>query len=62
VIIGVLLLIVGIESVISGLFAKRWMASTGLGIIVIILALVVIAFPVGTTVFLIILMGNCSLG
>jgi uncharacterized membrane protein HdeD (DUF308 family) len=56
-IIGVLLLIVGIESVISSLFVKRWMASTGLGIIVIILALVVIAFPVGTTVFLIILMG-----
>jgi uncharacterized membrane protein HdeD (DUF308 family) len=56
-IIGVLLLIVGIESVISGLFVKRWMASIGLGIIVIILALVVIAFPAGTTVFLIILMG-----
>ena len=56
-IIGVLLLIVGIESVISGLFVKRWMASTGLGIIVIILALVVIAFPVGTTLFLIVLMG-----
>jgi uncharacterized membrane protein HdeD (DUF308 family) len=56
-IIGVLLLIVGIESVISGLFVKRWMACTGLGIIVIILALVVIAFPVGTTLFLIILMG-----
>ena len=33
------------------------MASAGLGIIVIILALVVIAFPAGTTVFLIILMG-----
>ncbi len=56
-IIGVLLLIVGIESVISGLFVKRWMASIGLGILVIILALVVIAFPAGTTVFLIILMG-----
>jgi uncharacterized membrane protein HdeD (DUF308 family) len=56
-IIGVLLLIVGIESVISGLFVKRWMASIGLGIIVIILALIVIAFPAGTTVFLIILMG-----
>jgi uncharacterized membrane protein HdeD (DUF308 family) len=51
------LLIVGIESVISGLFVKRWMAGIGLDIIVIILALIVIAFPVGTTVFLIILMG-----
>lgn len=56
-IIGFLLLIVGIESVISGLFVKRWMASIGLGIIVIILSLIVIAFPAGTTVFLIILMG-----
>ncbi|HZD35462.1 MAG TPA: DUF308 domain-containing protein, partial [Nitrososphaeraceae archaeon] len=56
-IIGVLLLIVGIESVIIGLFVKRWMASIGLGILVIILALIVLAFPVGTTVFLILLMG-----
>jgi uncharacterized membrane protein HdeD (DUF308 family) len=58
-IIGILLLIVGIESVISGLFIKSRsrMASIGLGIIVIILALIVMAFPVGTTVFLIILMG-----
>lgn len=58
-IIGILLLIVGIESVISGLFVKSRsrMASIGLGIIVIILALIVMAFPVGTTVFLIILMG-----
>ena len=58
-IIGILLLIVGIESVISGLFIKSRsrMASIGLGIIVIILALIVIAFPIGTTVFLILLMG-----
>jgi uncharacterized membrane protein HdeD (DUF308 family) len=58
-IIGILLLIVGIESVISGLFIKSRsrMASIGLGIIVIILALIVMAFPVGITVFLIILMG-----
>lgn len=58
-IIGILLLIVGIESVISGLFikSKSRMASIGLGILVIILALIVMAFPVGTTVFLIILMG-----
>jgi uncharacterized membrane protein HdeD (DUF308 family) len=58
-IIGILLLIVGIESVISGLFIKSRsrMASIGLGIIVIILALIVMAFPVGTTAFLIILMG-----
>ena len=58
-IIGILLLIVGIESVITGLFvkSKSRMAGIGLGILVIILALIVMAFPVGTTVFLIILMG-----
>lgn len=58
-IIGVLLLIVGIESVITGIFvkSKSRMANIGLGIIVIILAIIVMAFPVGTTIFLIILMG-----
>jgi uncharacterized membrane protein HdeD (DUF308 family) len=58
-IIGILLLIVGIESVISGLIvkSKSRLASIGLGIIVIILALIVMAFPIGTTVFLILLMG-----
>jgi uncharacterized membrane protein HdeD (DUF308 family) len=58
-IIGILLLIVGIESVITGIFVKSRsrMASIGLGIIVIILAIIVMAFPVGTTIFLIILMG-----
>jgi uncharacterized membrane protein HdeD (DUF308 family) len=58
-IIGILLLIVGIESVITGIFvkSKSRMANIGLGIIVIILAIIVMAFPVGTTIFLIILMG-----
>lgn len=58
-IIGILLLIVGIESVISGLIvkSKSRLASIGLGIIVIILAFIVMAFPIGTTVFLILLMG-----
>jgi uncharacterized membrane protein HdeD (DUF308 family) len=57
--IGILLLIVGIESVITGIFvkSKSRMANIGLGIIVIILAIIVMAFPVGTTIFLIILMG-----
>jgi uncharacterized membrane protein HdeD (DUF308 family) len=55
-IIGILLLIVGIESVISDLIvkSKSRMASIGLGIIVIILAVNVMG---GTTVFLILLMG-----
>ncbi|HET7345547.1 MAG TPA: DUF308 domain-containing protein [Nitrososphaeraceae archaeon] len=57
--VGILLLIVGIESVITGIFIRsksRW-ASVGLGILVIILAIIVMAFPLGTTIFLIILMG-----
>ena len=58
--VGILLLIVGIETVITSIFVKskssRW-ASLGLGILVIILAIIVTAFPLGTTAFLIILMG-----
>jgi uncharacterized membrane protein HdeD (DUF308 family) len=57
-IIGIILLIVGIERVLSGIFVpnkSRW-ASVGLGILVIILSLIVIEFPIGTTVFLIILL------
>lgn len=57
--VGVLLLIVGIESLITGIFVRsksRW-GGVGLGILVIILAIIVMAFPLGTTIFLIILMG-----
>ena len=59
--VGILLLIVGIETVITSIFVRsksssRW-TSLGLGILVIILAIIVTAFPVGTTIFLIILMG-----
>ena len=58
-IVGIVLLILGIESVISGLFvkSKSRMASIGLGILVIILSLIVIAFPTGVGVFLLILIG-----
>ena len=58
-IIGILLLIVGIESVISGLFvkSKSRLASIGLGILVIILSLIVIAFPSAVGVFVLILIG-----
>lgn len=58
-IIGILLLIVGIESVISGLFvkSKSRMAGVGLGILVIILSLIVIAFPSAVGVFVLILIG-----
>lgn len=59
-ILGIVLLIVGIERVISGIFShsagsSRW-GTVGLGILVIILALIVMAFPVGTGVFLLILL------
>jgi uncharacterized membrane protein HdeD (DUF308 family) len=58
-IVGILLLIVGIESVISGIFVKSRsrMASIGLGILVIILSLIVIAFPTAVGVFILILIG-----
>ena len=56
---GVVLLIVGIEKVITGFFVRSGsrMGSIGLGILVIILALIVMAFPTGTTVFLVVMLG-----
>ena len=59
-VLGIVLLIVGIERVVSGIFehspgGSRW-GSVGLGILVIIIALIVMAFPVGTGVFLLILL------
>jgi uncharacterized membrane protein HdeD (DUF308 family) len=59
-VLGIVLLIVGIERVISGIFEhgsgkSRW-GSVGLGILVIIIALIVMAFPVSTGVFLLILL------
>ena len=56
--VAIILLIVGIEKVLSGIFIpskSRW-GSVGLGIIVIILSIIVLSFPVGTTAFLIILL------
>ena len=54
VLVSVLLLIVGIEKVIAGIFVKNRarFSNLGLGILVIILAIVAMAFPVGTSVFL----------
>jgi uncharacterized membrane protein HdeD (DUF308 family) len=59
-ILGIVLLVVGIERVISGIFEhhpgrSRW-TSIGLGILVIILAIIVIAVPAAVGVFLIILL------
>ena len=59
-ILGIVLLVVGIERVISGIFEhhpgrSRW-SSIGLGILVIILAIIVMAFPASVGVFLVILL------
>src|SRR6187200_662473 len=58
VLVSVLLLVVGIEKVIAGIFVKNRarFSNLGLGILVIILAIVAMAFPVGTSVFVIILL------
>jgi len=58
VLVSVLLLIVGIEKVIAGIFVKNRarFSNLGLGILVIILAIVAMAFHVGTSVFLVILL------
>ncbi len=56
---GIILLIVGIEQVILGLFVKQRsrFVSIGLGVLVIILASIIIAYPKGTTALLIYLLG-----
>jgi len=55
VIAAVILLVVGIERVIYGIFIrhKSRLPTIGFGILIIILASIAIAFPVGTTIFLI---------
>ena len=58
-ILAIIFLIVGIEKVISGIFVgrgSRW-ATIGLGILVIILASIALAFPVGTTIAIFLFLG-----
>ncbi|HZC49104.1 MAG TPA: DUF308 domain-containing protein [Nitrososphaeraceae archaeon] len=58
ILLAIILLVVGIEKVLSGIFIprkSRW-ASVGLGIIVIILSIIVLSFSVGTAAFLILLL------
>jgi uncharacterized membrane protein HdeD (DUF308 family) len=58
-ILAIIFLIVGIERVISGIIGasrSRW-ASVGLGILVIILASIALAYPVSTTVVLFFFLG-----
>lgn len=59
-IIGIILLVVGIFEIITGIFGlganrSRW-GSVGLGILAMIIAGIALAFPTGTTYFLIILL------
>jgi uncharacterized membrane protein HdeD (DUF308 family) len=59
IILAIIFLIIGIERVISGIFipsGSRW-GTIGLGILVIILASIALAFPVGTTVALFFFLG-----
>jgi uncharacterized membrane protein HdeD (DUF308 family) len=59
IILAIIFLIIGIERVISGIFissGSRW-GTIGLGILVIILASIALAYPVGTTVALFIFLG-----
>ena len=54
--LAIILFVVGIERVITGLFLKgkhRW-TNIGLGILVIILSLISMAFPIATGIFLLI--------
>jgi uncharacterized membrane protein HdeD (DUF308 family) len=58
-ILAIIFLIVGIEKVLSGIFipsGSRW-GTIGLGILVIIMASIALAYPVGTTVALFIFLG-----
>jgi uncharacterized membrane protein HdeD (DUF308 family) len=58
IILSIVLLIVGIEKVIGGIFFqhKSRFAAIGLGILVIILAIIALVFPVGATTVLIFIM------
>ena len=54
-----LLLFAGIEKVISGLFipGKSRFASIGLGIIVIIVSIIALAYPIDASIFVVLLLG-----
>lgn len=58
-ILGIILIIVGIEKIISGIFEKRgskW-GTVGLGVLALIFGSIAIAAPVSTGVFVIIMLG-----
>jgi uncharacterized membrane protein HdeD (DUF308 family) len=58
-ILGIILIIVGLEKIISGIFEggkSRW-GTVGLGVLALIFGIIVMAFPVSTAVFAIIFVG-----
>ncbi|MGD1834187.1 MAG: DUF308 domain-containing protein [Nitrososphaeraceae archaeon] len=58
IVLAVLLLIVGIEKIISGIFVKNKsrLATIGLGALVIILAIAAMTFPIASTILLILIL------
>jgi uncharacterized membrane protein HdeD (DUF308 family) len=58
-ILGIILIIVGIEKIISGIFEKhgsKW-GTVGLGVLALIFGIIAVGYPVHTGVFVIILLG-----
>jgi uncharacterized membrane protein HdeD (DUF308 family) len=56
---GIILIIVGIEKIISGIFVankSRW-ATVGLGVLAIIFGIIAVGYPISTAVFVIIMLG-----
>ena len=57
--VGIILIIVGIEKIISGIFVKnksRW-GTVGLGVLALIFGSIALGYPVSTAVFVIIMLG-----
>jgi uncharacterized membrane protein HdeD (DUF308 family) len=58
-ILGIILIIVGIEKIISGIFIankSRW-GAVGLGVLALIFGSIAVAAPVSTAVFVLIMLG-----
>jgi uncharacterized membrane protein HdeD (DUF308 family) len=58
-VLGIILIIVGIEKIISGIFVKQrsmW-GTVGLGFLALIFGSIAVGFPVSTAVFVIFMLG-----
>jgi uncharacterized membrane protein HdeD (DUF308 family) len=59
IVLAIVFIFVGIEKIITGIFIEhksKW-ATVGLGVLVIIIASIALAFPVATTIFVIFMLG-----